>query len=52
MQLRDAESICVHHHHHGRVRNVDADLDHRRRDENVETAGGEVRHGAILLVRL
>ena len=38
VQLRQAEALGVLDHHHRRVRHVDADLDDRRRDEDVELA--------------
>ena len=43
MQLREAEAVGLLDDHHRRVRNVDADLDHRRRDEHVELARLEAR---------
>ncbi len=54
VQLRDAEPVGVHDHHHRRLRHVDADLDHGRRDEHVEPARGvrvgEPPHGVLLLL--
>ena len=50
VQLRDAEPVGVHDHHHGRVRDVDAHLDHGRRDQDVQLAGGELAHHAVLVV--
>ena len=44
VQLREAEAVGVLDHHRGRVRDVDADLDHRRRDEDVHLGGGERAH--------
>ena len=38
VQLGEAEAVGVLDDHHRRVRDVDADLDHRRRDEHVELA--------------
>ena len=38
VQLREPEAVGLLHDHDRRVRNVDADLDHRRRDEHVELA--------------
>ena len=38
VELREAEAVGFLHDHHGRVRDVDADLDHGRRDEHVELA--------------
>ena len=51
VQLRDAVALGVLDEHHGRVRDVDADLDHRRGDEHVGAAGGERRHRLLLLAR-
>ena len=50
VQLGDAEPVGVEHDHHGGVGHVDADLDHRGRDQHVELAGGEVAHHGVLLV--
>ena len=44
MQLRQPKAIGLLDDHDRRVRDVDADLDHRRRDEHVELARLEVRH--------
>ncbi len=52
VQLREAEAVGLLHDHHRRVRNVDTDLDHRRRDEHVEVAGLEARHQLAPLGRL
>ena len=38
VKLREAEAVGLLDDHHGRVRDVHADLDHRRRDEDVELA--------------
>ena len=38
VQLREPEAVGLLDDHHRRVRDVDADLDHRRRDEHVELA--------------
>ena len=51
VQLRDPVAIGVLDEHHGRVRDVDADLDHRRGDQHVGAAGGERRHRLLLLAR-
>ena len=51
MQLRDAEPARVEHHHHGRVRNVDADLDHGRCDEHVDLTRSERLEDRRLLRR-
>ena len=44
MQLREPEAVGLLHDHDRRVRDVDADLDHRRRDEHVELPRLELRH--------
>ena len=55
VQLRDAEPVGVQDDHDRGVRDVDADLDHRRRDEHVDPSGGrtggEAAHDVVLLVR-
>ena len=52
VQLADAVALGVLDQHHGRVGHVDADLDHRRRDQHVGVAGGERLHRGRLLARL
>ena len=49
VQLREAEALGVLDHHHGRLRHVDADLDHRGGDQELGLAGGEALHRAILV---
>ena len=44
VQLGEPEPVGVLDHHHGGVRHVDADLDHRRRDQHAEVAGREPAH--------
>ena len=44
VQLREAEAVGVLDHHRRRVRDVDADLDHRRRHEHVHLGGREGAH--------
>ena len=51
VQLRDAVALGVLDEHHGRVRDVDADLDHGRGHEHVGAAAGERRHRLLLLAR-
>ena len=41
VQLGDAEAVGALDHHHRRLGHVDADLDDRRRDEDLELAGAE-----------
>ena len=52
VQLREAEAVGVLDHHRGRVRHVDADLDHGRRDEHVHLGGRECAHRRRALGRL
>ncbi len=49
MQLGEPEALGVLDHHHGRLRHVDADLDHRGGDQELRLAGGEALHGAVLV---
>ena len=51
VELGDAEPVGVEDHHDGRVRDVDADLDHGGRDEHVELTGPEQVHRHLLLGR-
>ena len=51
VQLGDAVALGVLDEHHGRVRDVDPDLDDRRRHEHVGAARGEARHRRLLLAR-
>ena len=51
VQLGDAEALGPLDHHHRRVGDVDADLDHGRRDQHVGLAGGEGGHRRRLLGR-
>ena len=51
VQLRHAKPLGVHDHHHGGVRDVDADLHDRRRDQDIDLAGGEALHDVVLLLR-
>src|SRR5476649_2631012 len=50
MQLRQAEALGVLDNHHARVRHIHPDLDDRRRYQNVQLAGQERLHDAILRV--
>ena len=52
VELGEAEAVGLLHDHDRRVRHVDADLDHRRRDEHVDLARLEVRHDRAPLGRL
>ena len=44
VELGEPEAVGLLDDHHGRTRNVHPDLDHRRRDENVELARLEALH--------
>jgi hypothetical protein len=44
VQLRQAEALGMLDHHHRGRRHVDADLDHRRGDQDRQPAVGEGRH--------
>ena len=44
VQLRKAKDLGVLYYHKIGVGDVDADLDDRRRDQNVEQPGGKIRH--------
>ena len=46
VELREPEALGVVDDHHRRRRHVDADLDHRGRDEHVELAGAQRAHPA------
>ena len=49
VQLREPEALGVLDHHDGRGGDVDADLDHRGRDQKPDLVGGELRHHAVFL---
>ena len=49
VQLGEAEALGMLDDHDGRLRHVDADLDHRGGDQEVDAAAGESRHDAVLL---
>ena len=49
VQLREAEAVGLLDDHDRRVRDVDADLDHRCRDEHVELTGREGPHDGAAL---
>ncbi len=51
VQLADAVALGALDEHDRRVGDVDADLDHRRRDEHVGATGGERRHRRLLVLR-
>ena len=52
MQLRQAEPLGVLDQHHRRVGHVDADLDHRRRNEDLHLVVAERAHDHIALLGL
>ena len=43
VQLGEAEALGMFDDHHRRLRHIDADLHHRRRDQKARAAGGEIR---------
>ena len=49
MQLRQAKPFGVLDHHHGRTRDVDADLDDGGGDQDLGLAPGEPLHGGVLV---
>ena len=51
VQLGYAVAVGVLDQHHGGVGDVDADLDHGRRDEDLRAPGGEGRHRVLFLGR-
>src|SRR3954453_12171473 len=51
MQLGDPETVGVEDHHHGGVRHIDADLDHRGCDQHIELTGAEAVHDSFLFRR-
>ncbi|MNJ61377.1 hypothetical protein D3C77_571610 [compost metagenome] len=51
MELRQAEAIRVHDDHQRRVRHIDANLDHGRRDEQLHFIIVERPHDLIFLGR-
>ena len=52
VELGQAEPVGALDDHHRRRRHVDADLDHRRADEDVELAVAEPAHLGVALGRL
>ena len=48
MQLREPEPLGMLDHHHRRVRDVHADLDDRRRDEQVQLPARKGDHDPVL----
>ena len=50
MELREAEALGVLDHHDGRGRHVDADLDHRGRDQELASAPSAKRAMARVLL--
>jgi hypothetical protein len=49
MELGKAKALGMLDHHHGRFRDIDADLDHGRGDQEPRLAGSEALHGAVLV---
>jgi hypothetical protein len=52
VQLGEAEALGMLDHHDRRIRHVDADLDHRRSDEDAGFAALEALHRLVLFGRL
>ncbi len=50
MELGQAEAVGVDHHHHCGVRNIDADLDDRGGDQDVDGPGSERLHGHLFVL--
>jgi hypothetical protein len=51
VELCQSEGVGIQYEHDRRVRHVDADFDHRRRDEHLREAIGEEAHHFVLLGR-
>ena len=49
VELGEAEALGALDDHQRRIGHVDADLDHRRRDQHRQLAGGEARHHRVLV---
>src|SRR6185369_13207935 len=52
MKLRQSESLGMFDHHHRRIRNVNADLDHCRRDEDLDVTGDKRAHHLLFFSSL
>src|SRR5450432_1048013 len=52
MQLRQAETLRVFHHHHGGIGNVHADLDYSGGDQDLDGSSLELPHHLVFLVRI
>ena len=52
VKLREAVALGVFDHHDHRVRHVDADLDDRRREQQLRAACREIGHHGVLFLRL
>src|SRR5450759_3038271 len=50
VQLRQAESLRLFHHHHAGVGHIHAHFDHRGRDQNLDLAFLEALHDGFLLI--
>ena len=48
VKLGETKPLCAFDDHQGRIRHVDANFDHCRRDEHREFIGGEAAHDRIL----
>ena len=52
MQLRETEALGVFDDHQRCIRHVHADLDDRRRDEDIRLSGGKGGHAGVLVLGL
>ena len=50
VQLADAEPVGIDHHHHRRIRHVDADLDDGGTHQDIDLARPECGHHRVLLI--
>ena len=52
MQLRKTKALCVFHRHDRCVRNIDPDLDHRGRHQDLDLIFRKCMHDRLFLARL
>ena len=50
VQLRQSEAFRSLDHHHGRVRHIDTDLDHGRRDQHLDLTRHEALHHVVFFL--
>ena len=48
VELRKPKALGILNHHDRGFRNIDANFNHRRRNQNIESPGFEIRHDGIL----